>query len=716
MFENHDFLPPHETTSVPGFHAYSHCVSVPPGGEVDIRVSGEGPIVREVVRIGAGQIPRTPSEPAAAQLVDELGQFQAEPRTVCRGSYVYVAEPVTLASPFAAELWCRLLAIGTAAGLMSRDGFQLSILDDGRLALDVRDQTDRIRLVGPVLRTKHWQHIVGQYDGHSIQLFLDGRLVADRNLPRQLSVDNSSLRLGALSNARGETTCLLTGDICGPSLYREVLPEQEIARRYENRVTDPGPNCVGHWKFDALEGSPYRDVSGFDSHGKGVNHPLRMIPGPRMSEEQSWAQYDPTADPNFGHAVRLMPDQLVDCRWPETFHWNVPTDLAPGQYAIRLTDASQQVRFVPLIVRPIQPTTRLLCLSTTNTRLAYDYQPFDNPDIDYGAYLDHPAYPVKGHLMGPRRPATGPGYFFSVVNLELPFYQWLDEQGIAYDLYSEWDLEADPSLWEHYSVVAWAGHSEYWTAARFENLQRFRRRGGHILSLSGNTCFWRVSLDMQNGVLEVRKHGDAATAKHGGTVDPMLNNAHWHQIDHLPGTTMQESGWPPFQLGLGLTNGWTRPCRIDGISAGYEVLMPKHSLFHQPHPIDTDVPLAQGGAGYETDISLTSMIERFGPPQRRNRLPQDTSNDLSIHTIAANGPTVLTRAQLPNNRIFDYDLNWADGELWAEMHIWEPPGEGITFAAGSCMAALALQDDENFSNFMLNVLHRMHLTPESHEA
>ena len=177
-------------------------------------------------------------------------------------------------------------------------------------------------------------------------------------------------------------------------------------------VTDPGPDCVGHWKFDGIEGPPYRDVSGANAHGKGVNHPLRMVPGPGLSEEQSWMEYDPTADANFGHAVRLMPDQLVDCRWPETFCWDVPADLAPGQYSIRLTDEENQVRFVPLVVRPIRPTASLMCLSTTNTRLAYAYQPFDNPEIDYGAYLDHPAYPVKGHLMGPRRPATGPGYFF----------------------------------------------------------------------------------------------------------------------------------------------------------------------------------------------------------------------------------------------------------------------------------------------------------------
>ena len=81
--------------------------------------------------------------------------------------------------------------------------------------------------------------------------------------------------------------------------------------------------------------------------------------------------------------------------------------------------------------------------------------------------------------------------------------------------------------------MAWAGHSEYWTAVRFEALQRFRRRGGHLLSLSGNTAFWRVSIDLEKGVVEVRKHGQGEARSYGASVDPMLDNTHWHHYAHL---------------------------------------------------------------------------------------------------------------------------------------------------------------------------------------
>ena len=136
-------------------------------------------------------------------------------------------------------------------------------------------------------------------------------------------------------------------------------------------------------------------------------------------------------------------------------------DTEPGQYAIRLTNESGEQRHLPFIVRPAQPTARLMCLSTTNTRIAYNYKSFNNAAFDYGAYGDHPEYPMLGHLLGQRRPLASEDYVHSVVNLELPFYRWLDRMGVDYDLYSEWDLAADPSLLDHYSVVGWAGHSEY---------------------------------------------------------------------------------------------------------------------------------------------------------------------------------------------------------------------------------------------------------------
>ena len=705
--DDREVMPPHEKIRMPGFHAYSQRVSVAPGGALDVRVSNDGPVQIQIVHLGEGQVERTPEALTTARPVADLGVIQAREQSICRGSYVHVGGALAPQPPFALELWCRVLAGGRLAGLWSQHGFYLAVDEEDRLVFALLEEQGWKKVSGPVLSLKCWHHVVGQCDGEGAELFVGGVQAGRISASMAVGQGPMPLRLGALENQAGEAAHLLTGDLCSPSLYDRCLGAQEISERYRQRALEPAPGCVGHWKFDALKGLAYRDISPSARHGRGINYPLRMIPGPRLVGEQPWAEYDPTTDSDFGHAVRLMADQVVDCGWPASLDWQVPQDLPSGHYAVRLENAAGRRRDLPFIVRPARPAAKLMCLSTTCTRIAYNYKAFGDPDLDYGAYLNHPVYPILGQLLGQRRPAQGLPYLYTVVNLELAFYAWLEQQGIKYDVYSEWDLEDDPSLLDHYAVVAWAGHSEYWTAARFEGLQRFRRGGGHLLSLSGNTAFWRVSIDRENGVVEVRKHGQGEAGSYGASVDSMLDNAHWHQLDHLPGTTMHTCGWPQFQLGLGMTNGWTSPCAIDGPRAGYQVLEADHPLFHQPRPISLDFPFAPGAAGYETDVACRSILERFGPTQRRDRPGRDPSLDLSQAACRENGPTVLARARIPDSQVFDYDLNCTKGELWSEMHWWEPPGQGFTFAAGSCMAALVLQEDENFSNFVLNVIERM---------
>ena len=318
MHDDLNFLPPHEPTPVAGFHAYSQCLSVLPGESVDIRVSALGRVRAEAMRIGVEPIMRTRTEPAGAVRVADLGSFQAEEQVVHRGSYVVVAEPAVTPPPLAIELWVRPLNVARVAGLISYGGYRLFLEEGGCPVFQSGPLATSVRLAGPSLSTKEWHHIVAQCDEDSASLFVDGEQVAAGDLSEPAPATKDPLLIGALPNEKREASALLTGDICGPSLYTRVLTTEEITQRYAERVTGPAAGCVGHWVFDAADGAPFRDTSPSGSHGWGVNIPLRMIPGPRREDEQVWHTYDPTSDPDFGHAVRLMADQLIDCRWPET--------------------------------------------------------------------------------------------------------------------------------------------------------------------------------------------------------------------------------------------------------------------------------------------------------------------------------------------------------------------------------------------------------------
>jgi hypothetical protein len=709
--EDLDFLPAHRKTEIHGLHGYLSQASFAAGDTVGVHASNDGPVRLQLIRLGAGRVGRVADAISSTAPISDLGSVDCRELHICCGSYVHVTAVAVPTALLALEIWFRQLAHCGCSGLINHEALTLCVNAEGKLEFRLGGTGGAV-VVGGTPSLKVWHHAWIQCDTDRLELFLDGELVGNGVHERgreEADFKTGSLRLGALLNGDGEVDHLFTGDICAPAIYDRVFRAEEIRHRFRTKELEPASSCVGHWKFDGLSGPPYRDTSGAERHGRGGNYPLRMIPGPALTEEQPWAEFDPTSEPSYGHAVRLMADQLVDCRWPELLSWTVPDDLPQGQYAVRLGNEIGASRDLPFIVRAAKPAATLMVLSTTGTRLAYNYMPFGDPELDYGAYLNHPSYPMLGHLLGQRRPARGEPFLYQVVNLELPLCAWLDQHRIPYDLYSEWDLESDPSLLDHYGTVAWAGHCEYWTAARYEGLSRFRDRGGHILALSGNTCFWRVSIDLENEVMEVRKHGAEQARDSCVTVDAMVNNAHWHQMDHLPGTLMQTAGWPQYRLGLGMTNGWSAPCRIDGDSAGYEVLAPEHLLFHHPYQVSVATPFAPGGAGYETDVSYPSMVSRFGEAQNPVRSPRSSRSEAGTDNVAKNSGLVLARARLQDALVLDLDMNCSMGELWSEMQLGESEAGGITFAAGSCMAALVLTEDQNFSNFMLNVLHRMGL-------
>ncbi|MCC7262931.1 MAG: LamG domain-containing protein [Candidatus Latescibacteria bacterium] len=692
MVEDLAFLPPHQPSWVPGFHAYSRCLRVKPGEAVDLRLSGEGPVRGEVLRLSGDKV-------AQGEVIAVLPPVEVKPQPVHRGSYVYVERGLEGGTDLSVELWFRPLALSPRSGLISQRGFGLW-LEGERLCWAVGET----QVSGGSATPKEWHHAAGCCAGGRLRLYLDGRLVAEGE--GGVVAGSGPLRLGALADAQGQTCSLFTGDLCGPTLYEHTLAPAVIAERCERKSTDPAGPCAGHWKFDPQHGLPCRDVSANGRHGQPVNYPIRMVPGPARTTDSDWHTYDPAADPDYGHAIRLMADALVDCRWPVSQTWPVPIDAPSGQYAIRLRDEAGQVRHVYFVVRPRQPRNRLMCLSTTNTRIAYNFRPFDHLEYDYGAYHPHPLYPILGHLHGVGRPATGELWERTTVEFELPFYAWLDHHGIEYDLYSEWDLEADPSLLDQYGVVAFAGHSEYWTADHYQRLQRFVERGGHILSLSGNTAYWRVSLDQRNGVMEVRKHARLPAA--GITCDPMVHAAHHHQLDGQPGATMREAGYPEWGLLGGASNGWTTP-PLDGPRAGYEVLAPHHWAFAAPRRVQTAFPFADQAAGYETDLSLPSLYARCGRPGL-SRYPDQAGRPEPDPTHPANpADTVLARALLPGSTVLDYDNHQYQGEMASEMVLREAPGQGLVFAAGSVLSSHVLGRDVQFTRMLFNIMERMGL-------
>jgi len=694
-------------------------MSLAPRDELDVRVSNDGPIGVSIVRHG-----RSTKE---SKVVAELpGAVPAELRPVHRGSYVRIDGSFGDATLLTLECWFRPLIESPDAGLLGDGTIQLH-WSNCRAAFTVRTLQGDVAVTSGELALKRWHHVVGVLDAKTTRLFVNGAEVGSAVVasPRVLQtlpsegegrgdgLDSSisasgnapPTLLGAMLNAKGEASAFYTGDLYLPCVYNRLLPASLIKKRWRMKADRAAPGCIGCWRFDTVRAKPYRDVSPRKRHGKPVNYPLRMIPGPRRVDDCDWATYDPLTDENFGFAVRFMADDLLDCRWPVSTTWRLPEDLPTGQYAARVTNAKGESRDVDFIVKSAKPRARLMCLSTTNTRVAYNFQPFGDAKLDYGAYQCHPSYPMLGHLLGQRRPRTGEPWQRTTVEFELPFYAWLDAHNVAYDLYAEWDLDENPKLLDHYDAVAIAGHSEYWTVGMYEALQAFVKRGGHLLSMTGNTAFWRVSVDRKNSVVEVRKHERQPMP--GTDYDATLFSAHHHQMDHAFGTIMRRSGWPEWNLTLGITCGFTNP-PLEGPRAGYTVLAPQHPLFHTPRQIESTGVFAPDAAGYETDVSLRSMNALYGGLRMPRYATRDGTPEPESNDAFDAGQTVLARATLPGNSfVLDQNCQHYMGPMYSEMMVRERDGHGVVFAAGSVLSSHVLHTDANFSAFMLNVLDRM---------
>jgi hypothetical protein len=72
------------------------------------------------------------------------------------------------------------------------------------------------------------------------------------------------------------------------------------------------------------------------------------------------------------------------------------------------------------------------------------------------------------------------------------FAAWAEQEGIALDYFTDFDLDLEPNALDGYEALVIVGHSEYWSARQRDQIERFVDGGGKIAIFSGNTCFWKV--------------------------------------------------------------------------------------------------------------------------------------------------------------------------------------------------------------------------------
>jgi hypothetical protein len=738
--------------AVPGIHVYVDRESFAPGAEVRIHLSADVPTRMTIQQLGVEV-----DNPEADTLIKDFGTVPASLQPIRPGSWVHIDKSLRR-SPrqFTIETWFRAWRVDRLMGLASQEdktsseGWALGIGRDGYVGFFLGDgQSDDAALVHRtepgIIHKRAWHHIVARWNGRTKEVWLDGVLKGSWPFAGPMVPGAHPIRLGAMGEG-GMADYLLDGDLAMVVLRAEALDQDGIRQRFAERGLKParGRRVLACWEFSEEKGERVADGSSHRRHGRIINHGTWMIGGPAFDASvPRFGDYQPAADPTRGHGLRLSSDDLYDCGWTPSQRWRIPEDARSGLYVVRLRweqDSKEYWQHATFVVRraPRRRPSPILLLAATNTWRAYNAAAFGKPSPGVRQLCgtdglpnsagDPPAFSYyRRHAAGMGTCQVGTKMPWPASNPYLRYgdatdyshlaradrfaQAWLEREGYDYEMIADYDLHRDPGQLRHHRVLVINGHSEYWSIEMYRGLEEYLAAGGHVIVLSGNSLFWRVSFNREGDIMECRKvdaPGDQLRPEHRGEA--------WHSHDGLRGGMLRECGFPGWQL-IGLeTLGWNNQGNVRNFGP-WIAEATDHPVFHIPEETglrpgdrfgwasEDRVPMANG---HEFDVRLSTLAALATDPVPAGAvMPSDPPGIQRL----ANGIIPWQHG----GAAFDYYFRPIKpaNEQGGEMIWWERPQGGTVFNAGSIGAGWALHADPRWAALFRNVLHRFGVSRET---
>lgn len=490
----------------------------------------------------------------------------------------------------------------------------------------------------------------------------------------------------------------------------------------------PPDGLVAGWDFSqGIDGLDVVDVGPNRLGGRLVNLPTRAVTGARWTgREMCWRHA-----PREYAAIHFHDDDVYDAGWATDFEFTVPDDLRSGAYVMRLA-ADGHVDEVPFYVRPPRgrPRADVLFIASTYTYQAYANHARSSTDAAYrervaawGAYPhnpdDHPEYGRSTY----NRHHDGSGICYSSrlrpvltfrpryltfldargsglrhFSADTHLLDWLEVQGIAYDVVTDEDVEAEgAALLAPYATVLTGSHPEYHTARTLDAHAGYLAGGGRLAYLGGNGFYWRIATSLAvPGVIEIRR------AEGGIRAWDAQAGESYHALDGNYGGLWRRNGRPPQQLvgvgfsAQGLFEGsyYRRQPGADDPRAAWILAGVKDEVIG-------DFGLSGGGAaGFELDRADA----RLGTPA--GTIVVASSEGHGSHFVVVPEELlshISTVTGEPPARLLRADMTYA-----------ELPGGGAVFSAGSITFCGSLSHgryDNTVSRILRNVLDRFRARP-----
>jgi N,N-dimethylformamidase len=555
---------------------YSDRLSVRAGEPLEFRVSCDSPEYSvQIIRLIHGdENPRGPGFKSEDIDVAANRSYSGRVQAIHGGSFVEFERdgPLRDLRTFTLSAWIYPTAVDRgaqailAAGCAGGPGYGLFIGPDGTMQLRLaHGDGRRLEVSSPMpLVESAWQFVAA-----SVDLSAGTATLVHRRAEWSPEGDESSIteRFGGWRDWGGGTTAFLIG-ACAPSTATEstaravscfngkiedpivlatALDDQAMLRLAALPADDIPPEAIARWDFSLDQSSrTIRDRSTNGVHGRTVNLPTRAVTGRRW--DGSSISFDDR--PDMYAAIHFHDDDLDDAGWATDFVVDVPSHIASGVYAARISLADGSRDHVPFFVRPARDAPRqdVLMLISTFSYLAYandhvaadpatrdslglgdefryPVQPEDhyilaNPlNSMYDRHSDGSAVVYSSHL----RPIMNmrPAYRQPLINMgrgdphllpaDLHLVDWLERFGYGYDVVTDHDVHAEGAgALAGYKAVVTGTHPEYWSGRGLDAVASYLASGGRLLYVGGNGFYWVTSVEAEGHTIEVRKWGGTA--------------------------------------------------------------------------------------------------------------------------------------------------------------------------------------------------------------
>jgi hypothetical protein len=180
-------------------------------------------------------------------------------------------------------------------------------------------------------------------------------------------------------------------------------------------------------------------------------------------------------------------------------------DWPSGVYYAELHAAGARVGYAPFVLSPrTLGQNDVAVVEPTQTWQAYNFRD-DNGDGSPDTWY------WSGNHARLGRPFLNRGVPNHFKYYDMPLLQWLYQSHRDVDVLSDADLNGTSGqrLRAAYKLIVFPGHHEYVTTHEYDAIKRYRDLGGHLMWLSANNFFWKITIkgDVMTRVVKWRDIG-----------------------------------------------------------------------------------------------------------------------------------------------------------------------------------------------------------------